>query len=34
LEQIQQGNMWDRLTDPKAPEVAQLRDLCTAMNLK
>ena len=33
LEQIQQGNLWDKLADPKAPEVAQLRDLCTAMHL-
>ena len=34
LDQIQQANLWEKLTDPKAPEVAQLRDLCTAMHLQ
>ncbi len=34
LEQIQEGNLWERLADPQAPEVAQLRDLCTAMELR
>jgi len=34
LEQIQQDNLWEKLTDPAAPEVARLRDLCTAMHLK
>ena len=34
LEQIQQGNLWEKLADPQAPEVAQLRDLCTAMHLQ
>jgi uncharacterized membrane protein len=33
LDQIQVGNLWEKLSDPKAPEVAQLRDLCTAMHL-
>jgi uncharacterized membrane protein len=33
LEQIQAGNLWDKLTDPKSPEVAQVRDLCTGMHL-
>lgn len=34
LEQIEAGNLWEKLTDPQAPEVVQLRDLCTAMNLE
>ena len=34
LEQIQEGNLWEKLTDPKAPEVAQVRDLCTGMHLR
>jgi uncharacterized membrane protein len=34
LEQIEADNLWDRLTDPAAPEVGQLRDLCTAMHLR
>lgn len=33
LDQIQQGDLWAKLTDPKAPEVVRLRDLCTAMHL-
>lgn len=33
LDQIQAGNLWEKLTDPAAPEVTQLRDLCTAMHL-
>ena len=33
LDQIQEGDLWVKLTDPAAPEVAQLRDLCTAMHL-
>lgn len=34
LEQIQERELWEVLTDPQAPEVAQLRDLCSAMHLK
>lgn len=34
LEQIEAENLWERLADPAAPEVAQLRDLCTAMHLE
>jgi len=34
LEQIQADDLWQKLSDPKAPEVAQLRDLCTAMHLQ
>lgn len=34
LEQIEADNLWERLADPAAPEVAQLRDLCTAMHLE
>jgi uncharacterized membrane protein len=34
LEQIQERDLWEVLTDPGAPEVAQLRDLCTAMHLQ
>ncbi len=33
LEQIQAGNLWEKLGDANAPEVAQLRDLCSAMHL-
>lgn len=33
LEQIEAEDLWEKLSDPKAPEVAQLRDLCTAMHL-
>jgi uncharacterized membrane protein len=33
LDQIQAGDLWAKLTDPAAPEVTQLRDLCTAMHL-
>lgn len=34
LEQIEADNLWDKLTDPAAPEVTRLRDLCTAMHLR
>jgi uncharacterized membrane protein len=34
LEQIEAGDLWAKLTDPAAPEVGQLRDLCTAMHLR
>lgn len=34
LDQIQTGNLWEQLSDPQAAEVAQLRDLCTAMHLE
>jgi uncharacterized membrane protein len=33
LEQIEAEDLWEKLADPKSPEVAQLRDLCTAMHL-
>lgn len=34
LEQIQERDLWAMLTDPHAPDVVQLRDLCTAMTLE
>jgi uncharacterized membrane protein len=34
LEQIEERNLWEVMSNPEAPEVAQLRNLCTGMYLK